>query len=173
MRISLRELEQEDFEEVCNWLEDPPFKSDFLPFSRDITKNAFRKELEKSLKNDSTIKFYLALHRGFRVGLFLSIKPEKFNYFEVGLYVTPSERGKGYATEAIRLLTKLLFEKFPVLRIEAGTSSLNRPTQRVLKKAGFRREANRRKTLFRNGKWEGSYLYGLIKINRQVLNTDD
>jgi [ribosomal protein S5]-alanine N-acetyltransferase len=163
MHITLRELEQEDFEEVCSWLEDTPFRSDFLPFSRDITGSAFRKELEKSLKNDSSNKFYVALHKDTKVGLFLSIKPEKFDYFEIGLYVRPSERGKGYATEAVRLLTKYLFEKYPVLRIEAGTSSLNRPTQRVLEKAGFRREANRRKTLFRNGKWEGSYLYGLVK----------
>jgi len=56
-----------------------------------------------------------------------------------------------------------VFKNYRVLRIEVGTSSLNFASQRLLEKAGFTREGIRRKTLFRNGKWEDSYLYAFVK----------
>lgn len=97
------------------------------------------------------------------IGLLLYHRPQGFDYFEVGFYLVPLERGKGYGPEALRWLVSLLFERNDVATILAGTSSLNMASQRALEKAGFKREGQWKKTLFRNGKWEDSVIYVLYR----------
>lgn len=55
---------------------------------------------------------------------------------EIGYGVVPSRRGRGYATEAVRLLSSLGW-KHGALEITAKTDLDNRASQRVLEKAGF------------------------------------
>jgi [ribosomal protein S5]-alanine N-acetyltransferase len=163
--ISIRALSREDAREISKWFQlDSDFPGDFSPFPWNISRDAFISRILDTITGENTgIKFYVVLEDAAMVGLLLSIKPENFNFYEIGYYITPRERGKGYGMEAVRQLIHLLFAAGNVLRIEAGTSCLNLPSQRLLEKLGFRREGVRQKTLYRNGTWEDSYLYALIK----------
>ena len=60
--------------------------------------------------------------------------------FEIGYGVIPSERGKGYATEAAMMLVDYLFLSKDIVRIQADTTEGNISSQRVLEKVGFKRE---------------------------------
>jgi ribosomal-protein-alanine N-acetyltransferase len=82
-----------------------------------------------------------------------------FHYFEVGFYIIPQERSRGYGTEAVRLLLEHIFKTQSVKTIVAGTSSLNVASQKALLKAGFKEVGTLKKTLFRNGLWEDSIIY--------------
>jgi len=164
--ISIRGLHQEDVVAISNWFQlDPDFPGDFSPFAWDISKEIFLSKILDTIiaSQEIGIKFYAVLEDEEIIGLLVSIHPQNFNYYEVGYYITPRERGKGYGGEAVRQLVDLLYNTGNVLRIEAGTSSLNLPSQRLLEKLGFLREGVRQKTLYRNGRWEDSYLYSLIK----------
>jgi len=166
MVLTIRELNYEDIETLGSWLiSDPDFPGDFSPFAWEISKESFLSKVQENLTVPKTVevKFYTVQRDGSPIGVMLSRKPENFDYVEVGYYIQPAERHKGYGTESLRQFTDFLFKTCGVLRLEAGTSSLNVPSQRILEKAGFTREAIRRKTLFRNGKWEDSYLYALIR----------
>jgi ribosomal-protein-alanine N-acetyltransferase len=55
---------------------------------------------------------------------------------EIGYGVVPSRQGRGYATDAVRLLTALGWTH-GALEIAAQTDLENRASQRVLEKAGF------------------------------------
>lgn len=77
--------------------------------------------------------------------------------------IVPEFRGKGYGTAAQRLLTSYLFATTAANRVEAGTDVKNLAEQRALEKAGFIREAIRRGSLFRDGKWRDMAIYGRLR----------
>ena len=97
------------------------------------------------------------------IGLVLYYRPHGFDYFKVGDYLVPHERGKGYGPEALERLIALLFKRNRVATILAGTSSLNTASQRTLEKAGFKKEGIWKRTLFRNGQWDDSVIYSLYR----------
>ena len=57
---------------------------------------------------------------------------------EFGITVTPSAQGKGYATEAIRGLIRLLFSTTPVVQVVACTDVRNAPCNSALRRAGMK-----------------------------------
>ena len=59
---------------------------------------------------------------------------------EVGYSVVPAWRGRGIATEGVRGLVNWAFENLAMTRLAASTEPSNEASQRVLLKAGFRRE---------------------------------
>jgi RimJ/RimL family protein N-acetyltransferase len=58
----------------------------------------------------------------------------------IGYSMLPAWRGRGYATRAARLLADWAFRHTGIGRLIAGTSPTNTGSQRVLERAGFRRE---------------------------------
>ena len=56
---------------------------------------------------------------------------------ELGITITPSAQGNGYATEAIGELLNLLFTTTPVVEVIACTDTRNAPCIAALKRAGM------------------------------------
>jgi len=65
----------------------------------------------------------------------------------VGYSMLPAWRGRGYMTRAAQLLALWAFAETGIARLVAGTLPTNLASQRVLEKAGFRREAYLRSRL--------------------------
>ena len=83
---------------------------------------------------------------------------------EIGFSVADAAvRGKGYAKEAAGLLVRHLFESLPTNRVMAVTECENVPSQRVLEALGFRREGVLRRAMFRDGRWNDAFVYGLLR----------
>ena len=61
---------------------------------------------------------------------------------EIGWYLRPAQWGKGYATDATQLLLQFGFERLDRTRIIATSDPENLAANRVLEKAGLRREAD-------------------------------
>ena len=65
--------------------------------------------------------------------------------YEVGIDLFDGEdRGKGYGTEAVRLLTDYLFESLDAERVQATTAVSNASMRRVFEKLGFLHEGTLR-----------------------------
>jgi RimJ/RimL family protein N-acetyltransferase len=64
-----------------------------------------------------------------------------------GYGLMPAWRGRGYATRAVRLLAGWAFAHAGLARLIAGTAPENVASQRVLERAGFRREGYQRAAL--------------------------
>jgi RimJ/RimL family protein N-acetyltransferase/nitrite reductase/ring-hydroxylating ferredoxin subunit len=58
----------------------------------------------------------------------------------VGYQVVPEARGNGYATRAVRLLTRWAFDQLHIERLALWTLPGNAPSQAVAERAGFRYE---------------------------------
>jgi RimJ/RimL family protein N-acetyltransferase len=65
----------------------------------------------------------------------------------IGYSMLPSYRGRGWATRAAQLISLWTFAETDVARLIAGAAPANIGSQRVLEKAGFRREAIMRSRL--------------------------
>ncbi|MEP7378958.1 MAG: GNAT family protein [Chloroflexota bacterium] len=83
--------------------------------------------------------------------------------FNIGIELLADARGKGYGTEAQRLLADWLFEASDVNRVEATTDIDNLPEQRSLEKAGFRREGALRGSQFRAGTHHDLVVYSRLR----------
>jgi RimJ/RimL family protein N-acetyltransferase len=65
----------------------------------------------------------------------------------IGYSVSPEYRGRGFAPRAARMVADWAFDHCGVARMVAGTHAGNTASQRVLEKAGFRRESLERSRL--------------------------
>jgi ribosomal-protein-alanine N-acetyltransferase len=68
-------------------------------------------------------------------------KDELRTNMELGFWVGEPYWGKGIATEAVKLYTKYIFEKFDIHRIYAQVFDFNGESMSVLEKAGYIPEA--------------------------------
>ncbi|MEV6924310.1 GNAT family protein [Dactylosporangium sp. NPDC051485] len=99
-----------------------------------------------------------------------SVVWSKFTYgmptwccWNIGISLLPEFRGKGYGTQAQRLLVSYLFDTSPFERIEAYTDVENIAEQRALDKAGFKLEGTIRSAQFRQGRWCDLFLYSVLR----------
>jgi RimJ/RimL family protein N-acetyltransferase len=90
--------------------------------------------------------------------------PDSFCW-NIGIGLLVRARGRGYGTEAQRLLAEYLFAHTQVNRIAAETEEGNVAEQRSLEKAGFTREGVLRGSCFRDGQWRDMASYSMVRAD--------
>lgn len=80
----------------------------------------------------------------------------------IGYSLDMDQNGKGYMTEAVKLVVKFAFEDLKLHRIEAGVMPHNTRSMRVLEKAGFKKEGIARKNVNINGAWQDHQVLAII-----------
>ena len=85
--------------------------------------------------------------------------------WDIGIALLPQARGRGYGTQAHRLLARYLFAHTTAHRIWAGTEVDNIAEQKALAKAGFTREGVARGSGWRDGRWRDGVIYSLLRTD--------
>jgi ribosomal-protein-alanine N-acetyltransferase len=92
---------------------------------------------------------------------------ERTNYqiADIGYLIGREFRGKGYATEAAKLIIKWGFRKLNFLKITAKINVFDKASIKVIKKLGFKLEGKTRKQTMMKfpKKWCDELNYGLLK----------
>jgi ribosomal-protein-alanine N-acetyltransferase len=70
---------------------------------------------------------------------------------EIGYWLSESLWGKGIVTDAVGSLVPVAFERYDIVRLQAGIFSNNPASMRVLEKCGFIRKAVHRDAITKNG----------------------
>jgi RimJ/RimL family protein N-acetyltransferase len=83
--------------------------------------------------------------------------------YNIGIGLHADYRGKGYGSEAQKLLAAYLFDTYPIMRVEASTDRENLPEQKALEKAGFTRDGILRGAQWRGGQWHDLVLYSKLR----------
>jgi RimJ/RimL family protein N-acetyltransferase len=73
------------------------------------------------------------------------------------------DRGKGYGTQALRMLLRFAFAELNLFRVSAMVPEYNETAIALLNKFGFAQEVCRRKALERDGRRWDLYVFGLLK----------
>ncbi|KAH9682585.1 N-acetyltransferase domain-containing protein [Citrus sinensis] len=85
---------------------------------------------------------------------------------ELGYVLAADYWGKGIATKAVKMVANTIFDEWPHLeRLEALVVVDNAGSQRVLEKAGFKREAVLRKYLILKGTTRDCVIFSLLSTD--------
>jgi RimJ/RimL family protein N-acetyltransferase len=82
---------------------------------------------------------------------------------ELGYVVAPAARGKGVATEALRLLTEWAFSTLGALRLELLIGSENVASKRVAERCGYVREGILRSAYLKPGRRQDTELWSKLR----------
>jgi [ribosomal protein S5]-alanine N-acetyltransferase len=159
-KVRLRSVDASDLEDLYDWWNDPEFAGEY---AGDYPKS--RREVKQLLLTDSKTFLIEDLADGRKIGFisYYPVRSDYLNLYEIGYRIKPKERRKGYTTEAARLLVDHLFTTKSIERIESVTDTENLPSQRVLEKNGFKREAELKKRFYLKGEYRDEYMYRLLR----------
>jgi RimJ/RimL family protein N-acetyltransferase len=162
--LNLRIMEKEDLPLFTEWFNNstPEFLGEyFSPFQRSRT------ELEKMLDSSPFEEkmFIIEKKEGTKIGYiahFNMLAPYT-KMQEIGYFLIPNERGKGYCTEATQLIVDYVFLSKSVSRIQATTHTENAASQKVLEKSGFKKEGVLRKSNLVKGEWIDMSIFSILR----------
>jgi RimJ/RimL family protein N-acetyltransferase len=161
--VNLRVMEKEDLPTYLEWTNKLEFFGEYNTLTQ-ISKSEAEKTLET--QNPHGLKnFIIEKKDGTKVGLifhFFVLHPAG-RQLEIGYALVPSERDKGYCTEAIKIMVDYLFLSRDTMRVQAFTDTRNLASQKVLEKAGFKKEGVSRKDFFTRGTWTDDCLYSILR----------
>jgi RimJ/RimL family protein N-acetyltransferase len=81
---------------------------------------------------------------------------------EIGYIVHPQHQGRGYATEASRVLLRLAFDDLKLHRVVGRVEARNRASARVLERLGMREEAHLVENEHVKGEWQSELVYAIL-----------
>jgi RimJ/RimL family protein N-acetyltransferase len=164
--VNLKVVEKDDIYFLFDCVNDVRFFGEYHPVEEQISKS----ELMKGFDNPPNLvvlieykDFIIQKKDGTRIGVINHVFNQPYRLKEISHYLVPSERGKGYGTEAVQLMVDYLFLSENIFRIQAITNVGNKASQRVLEKAGFKVEGTIRKLRFVRGVMADYYLYSILR----------
>ena len=156
--MNLRLIERGDLPLLAEWSNNPEYLGEFVWLPQQS-----RSEWEKRYDDltPDTRWFFVEKKDGTKIGTMFHWLIG--NLMEISCVLTSEERGKGYGTEATRLLVDYLFLTRSLIRIQAHTDARNMASQKVLQKLGFKKEGIIRKSVFSRGEWRDRALFSILR----------
>jgi ribosomal-protein-alanine N-acetyltransferase len=157
-KVNLRVMEKEDLPLFAEWVNKPESLGEYNPLWQ-----RSKAEWEKRYDNPSAEEKWFSIEKkdGTKAGFIQQFTID--SVLEVGYFLAPEERGKGYCTEAVQLMVDYLFLSKEIVRIQAHTDVGNVASQRVLEKAGFKKEGTIRKKEFVRGEWRDRHIFSILR----------
>jgi RimJ/RimL family protein N-acetyltransferase len=169
-RILVREHRIDDLESVHQWLADPEVMKflSWAPTPKEETYNYLADCLQDQQQKNRR-KYRFAIERLKEKDVIGSIslqwkrKSRHGGDGRLGCFLIQSQWGKGYATEATRLVIDFGFSQFNMQRISATCIAENTASAQAILKCGLTYEGELRQHSFRCGKWRNRQFYSILR----------
>ena len=166
-RILLDRLTDKDVQEVFE-LRSNPETMKFIP--RPLMKNhedalEHIRMIDEKIENNTGINWGIRLKGNPKLlGIigYYRMQPENYRA-EIGYMLSPDHHGKGIIPEAVNRLIKYGFEDLKLHSNEGGIDPENHPSEKVLQKCGFIKEAHLKECDFWEGKFLDKVIYSLLE----------
>jgi RimJ/RimL family protein N-acetyltransferase len=155
--VNLTIVEKEDLPLLKEWRNNIEFIGEYQSTSQKTIRD-LEKEYDELTEGQW---FFIEKKDGAKIGT-ISYRPV-FTTQEIGYALLPTERGKSYCSEAVKIMVDYLFLSKNIVRIQAHTDARNMASQRVLEKIGFKKEGTFRKELFVRGEWRDSCTFSILR----------
>lgn len=165
--VELKALERENVPQYVKWLNDPEVRKNLatgIQYPMTITEE--NDWFDSMLRQDNQKSFAIhTIEDGRLLGnVGLNSIEWKNQSAIVGIFIgDKSYWGKGYGTEAMRLILYLAFQELNLQRIELGVFVFNDRAIKSYKKLGFVEEGRRRRAIYRDGKFNDSILMSILR----------
>ena len=94
----------------------------------------------------------------------------KVRKLEIGYWLRPSATGRGYMTEAVKVITRAAFEVFLANRVEIHCDTRNERSRLVAERCGYVLEGTlRREALTTDGRLRDTHVYGMLREEYEAL----
>jgi RimJ/RimL family protein N-acetyltransferase len=164
--VRLRAYERSDLEEVMKWINDEEV-TDFLgPLVYPLSSVAEEKYIEAAAISSDTNKTFVieAIAESKYIG---AINFHAINWLnrstELGIVIgDKSYWGRGYGTDAMRVMMRLAFDKMNLHRLWLRVYDYNQRAIASYEKCGFKREGVLRKDRFFRGRYYDTFVMGIL-----------
>jgi len=115
------------------------------------------------LREDMTLGMWEATTNRYLGGTGFHPRDWDIGYFEIGYWIRASAEGRGYVTEAVRLLTDFVFHTLKANRLEIRCDELNVRSAAIPRRLGFVEEGRLRNLLSaHDGRLRTMIIFSLI-----------
>ncbi|AGL21020.1 GNAT family N-acetyltransferase [Actinoplanes sp. N902-109] len=174
-RLRLRELRDEDLTDLVAWWQDPevsisqgmgplhprPAAAIAEQFRAWCSNQGNDAGLVVTSREDGTVLGHVALF-----GATVHSRAATF-----AIMIGPPHQGRGYGTEATRLMLRYGFAELGLHRIQLGVMAYNERGIAAYKKAGFVEEGRAREAVHRNGTWYDQVHMGILAHEWQTTTS--
>jgi RimJ/RimL family protein N-acetyltransferase len=163
--VRLRKRDKEDLDFFFEFWNSLNCYGEFEAIQPQISREEAQKRIERTDLSDNVGWTWFVVEKkdGTKIGFIVHFTVQPSGHVEIGYALVPEEKGKGYGTEALLIMTDYLFITKDIVRIQATTDVRNIASQRILEKAGFQREGTLRKAGFIRGQLQDDYLYSILR----------
>jgi RimJ/RimL family protein N-acetyltransferase len=167
--IDLRKMRDSDLESFYDlyhgdvdkrgpfWPSGPSAFASLPDVKKRYQEDGFWKPLEK-------FSILLTVDKSDKLVGFVGFHPSMYDAYEIAWIIfDPQNRGKGYASEATRLLVGYMFDGMKLNRLEAYIHPDNAASRRLAEKCGLKYEATLREIWFQHGKYQDLTLYAITR----------
>jgi RimJ/RimL family protein N-acetyltransferase len=142
---------------ITEWNNNSEFYGEYAPLTE-----FSQTEMEKLFENTENKQWFIIEKKDESKIGFIGYFP-KDDCLEIGYALLPSERKKGYCTEAVMIIVDFLFLSRDIVRIQAYTDVMNVASHKVLNKANFKKEGVLRKFRFVRGEWKDYAVFSILR----------
>lgn len=156
--MNLRIMEREDLSVVKDWDNDVGIVGEYEPIVQE-TKADLARQYDKLTEGQW---FFVEKKDGNKIG-FIAHFLAHGKQTAIGYALLPNERGKGFDSETVNIMADYLFLSKGIVRIQVEIHPENVASQRVLEKAGFKKEGIIRKSFFSRGVYRDTAMSSILR----------
>jgi RimJ/RimL family protein N-acetyltransferase len=166
-KIYLRPVEREDAKQCVAWFNNPEITRTLLTH-RPINLRAEEEFIDKALQSEHALVLGIAILGSERLIGVTGLKDIDYRNRHAGFGITIGEKeewGKGFGTEATRLVVRHAFETLNLNRVWLHVYEYNERGLRSYEKVGFQREGVLRQETYREGRYWDTIVMAILRAD--------
>lgn len=166
-KVVLRALEAKDGNLLLDMINDPTIEYMLGGWSFPVSPEAQQSWINNLLNEKNTLRCVICgVEDGKSVGVIMLTDIDwKNGNAEIHIKLDKSARGKGFASDAVRTITRYAFEELRMHLIYAKVNDFNTASKTLFEKCGFVAEGILRHRVFKKGRFEDVAVYSVINEN--------
>ena len=166
-RLALRLFTMNDLADVWAYMRLPEVGRHMLWAARDQDESRealSRMVAENGLEKDGDYLTLAVTREGTVIGhVELGLVSTEHEQGEIGYVFHPAHQGRGFATEATRVMLRLGFAEMSMHRIVGRCSARNLPSANLMTRLGMRKEAHFLDCRKVNGEWREELIFAMLR----------
>ncbi|RPI51579.1 MAG: N-acetyltransferase [Chloroflexi bacterium] len=165
--LRLAAAREEDAAHMARWSEDSGYMRGLdTDYARPRPEREFSPESYGQAAGPNSLEFRLRTLEDDRLVGFVALHTIEWNNRAAMLAIgigEPDYRGKGYGTDALRLILRYAFDELNLERVGLDVIANNQAAIRAYERVGFRREGAMRRAVLRDGQAHDRLIMGILR----------